>query len=106
MAIHRKQLEERVIEVLQAIHDPEIPVDIYQLGLVYGVEVDDGGRVTVTMTLTSPSCPVAGSLLKEVEARAGCALQVVTASSVELVWEPSWTPDRMTEAAKLVLGLL
>ncbi len=94
-----------VIEALQSVYDPEIPVNIYELGLVYAIEVTDSGFVTVEMTLTSPGCPVAGSLPGEVEVRAS-AVAGVNGVRVELVWDPPWTPARMSEAAKLQLGFM
>ena len=99
-------LKERVIEVLQTCYDPEIPVNSYELGLVYNVEVkEDTGEVNVLMTLTSPACPVAGSLPPEVEAKIR-AVPGVSKVSVEVVWEPPWTPDKMSEAAKLQLNMM
>jgi FeS assembly SUF system protein len=97
------RIREGVIAALQTVFDPEIPVNIHELGLIYGLEVSTGGVVVVEMTLTSPACPVAGSLPGEVEAK---LLQVpgVTAAQVELVWDPPWSMDRMSEAAKLELG--
>lgn len=97
------QLEADVIAALKTCYDPEIPVDIYELGLVYGVKVDDGGAVKVTMTLTSPACPVAGSLPGEVEDKVR-SVPGVSSAQVELVWDPPWDKDMMTEAAKLELG--
>lgn len=100
-----KSLEERVVDVLRTVFDPEIPVNIYELGLVYDVEVDeDAGRVKVSMTLTSPACPVAGTLPGDVEIRIK-QLEDVNEAEVELVWEPPWDKDRLSEAAKLQLGL-
>ena len=98
--------EAQVIEVLRSIYDPEIPVNIYDLGLIYSIEVDatDAIRVHVQMTLTSPNCPVAGTLPPQVEAKIQ-ALEEVAEASVEVVWEPTWTPERMSEAAKLELGM-
>ncbi|MGH9750115.1 MAG: SUF system Fe-S cluster assembly protein [Candidatus Polarisedimenticolia bacterium] len=101
----RPDLREKVIEVLQSCYDPEIPVNIYELGLVYGVEVGDEGKVAVTMTLTSPACPVAGSLPIEVEAKVR-ALEGVTDARVEVVWDPPWTPERMSDLAKLQLNMM
>jgi len=98
-------LRERVIAVLQTCYDPEIPVDIYELGLVYRVEADDEGKVAVEMTLTSPACPVAGTLPPEVEQKVG-RVEGVSSVRVDLVWEPPWNPDKMSDAAKLKLGLL
>ncbi len=98
-------LRDRVIAVLQTCYDPEIPVDIYELGLVYRVEADDEGKVAVEMTLTSPACPVAGTLPPEVEQKVG-RVEGVSSVRVDLVWEPPWNPDKMSDAAKLKLGLL
>lgn len=98
-------LRERVIAVLQTCYDPEIPVDIHELGLVYRVGVEDDGKVEVEMTLTSPACPVAGTLPPEVEQKIG-RVEGVSSVRVDLVWDPPWNPDRMSDAAKLKLGLL
>lgn len=98
-------LRERVVEVLQTCYDPEIPVDIHELGLVYRVGVEDDGKVEVEMTLTSPACPVAGTLPPEVEQKIG-RVEGVSSVRVDLVWDPPWNPDRMSDAAKLKLGLL
>jgi FeS assembly SUF system protein len=98
-------LEPRVIEAISTVFDPEIPVNIYELGLIYDIDIQADGLVDVKMTLTSPACPVAGSLPLDVEARVR-DVDGVRDVTVELVWEPPWTPDRMTEAAKLELGFL
>jgi len=99
-------LKGRVVEVLQSCYDPEIPVNIYELGLVYDVDVDEAsGDVKVRMTLTSPACPVAGSLPPEVEAKIR-AVAGVGKVSVEVVWEPPWTPEKMSDAAKLQLNMM
>ena len=98
-------LKSKVIEVIRTCYDPEIPVDIYELGLVYNVNVDPSGNVVITMTLTSPGCPVAGTLPVEVENKV-MALDDVNEARVDIVWDPPWTPDRMTEAARLTLGML
>jgi len=99
---HEADLRERIIAVLRKIHDPEIPVNIYDLGLIYGIDVRDDGAATVTMTLTAPNCPMADVILGQVETRvrevAGCS-----SVEVELVWEPVWAPEMMSEAAKLEL---
>ena len=97
--------EARIIEALRTIYDPEIPVDIYELGLVYNLQVDPAGNVVVQMTLTAPSCPEAASIPSRVEA-AVRAVPGVSDVRVELVWEPPWSPARMSEAAKLQLGFL
>jgi FeS assembly SUF system protein len=97
-------LRERVIEMLHTVYDPEIPVDIYELGLVYEVDVRDGGAVYIRMTLTSPMCPVAESLPPEVEAKVR-GVAGVTDVDIDLVWEPPWHPKMMSEAARLELGM-
>jgi FeS assembly SUF system protein len=96
-------LEEKVVDVLRTVYDPEIPVNIYELGLVYGIDVDPTGVVAIRMTLTSPGCPVAGSLPPEVEAKVK-AIPGVASCRVDLVWDPPWNPNQMSEAAKLQLG--
>jgi FeS assembly SUF system protein len=98
------EIEAAVVEALKTVYDPEIPVDIYELGLIYDLDVSADGAVRVQMTLTSPACPVAGSLPGEVEAKV-LSVPGVTAATVELVWEPSWDTNLMSEAAKLQLGL-
>ncbi len=105
MAAAGGDLHQQVIETLCTIFDPEIPVNIYELGLVYEVEASADGDVLVTMTLTTPNCPVAGSMPGEVETRIG-AVPGVRHVEVKLVWDPPWTPERMSEAAKLELGML
>lgn len=104
-AINPKTVEAAIVETLQTIYDPEIPVNIYALGLIYGVEVAEDGRAEVRMTLTAPACPVAGAIVEEVAEKTG-RVEGVSTSHVELVWDPPWTPDRMTEAAKLELGMI
>ena len=94
-----------IVVALQSIFDPEIPVNIYELGLIYSVDVAEDGRAEVRMTLTAPACPVAGALVEEVAEKTG-RVEGVSRSHVELVWDPPWTPERMTEAAKLELGLI
>ena len=96
-------LEEEVIETLRTIYDPEIPVDIYELGLIYLVDVAKDGSVHVEMSLTSPGCPVAGTLPPEVE-RKVAAVEGVTSAKVDVVWEPAWSMDKMSEEARLELG--
>ena len=103
--VDREALRERVVEVMQTVYDPEIPVNIYELGMVYAIDVDESANAVITMTLTSPMCPVAGSLPGEVEAKAA-AIPGLISARVDLVWEPAWTPDRMSEAAKLQLGMM
>lgn len=96
---------EGVIAALKDIFDPEIPVNIYDLGLIYGVDVDDNAGVTVTMTLTTPHCPVAESMPAEVELRVS-AVPGVRDAEVNLVWDPPWDPAKMSDEAKLELGML
>jgi FeS assembly SUF system protein len=98
-------LEERVVAALKTVYDPEIPVDIHELGLIYELKVSAEGAVAIKMTLTTPACPVAGSLPGEVERKVR-AVPGVTDAKVELVWDPPWDKDRMSEAAQLQLGLL
>jgi len=97
--------EAKVLEALRTIYDPEIPVNIHELGLIYDMKVDEAGNVNVQMTLTAPSCPEAAAIPGSVEA-AVRAVPGVKDVKVELVWEPPWTPARMSEAAKLQLGFL
>ncbi len=97
-------LRDRVIDALRTVYDPEIPISIYELGLIYKLDVDSRGRVEIDMTLTAPACPVADILPGEVEEKAR-AVPGVTDVKVELVWDPPWTPDRMSDAARLELGM-
>lgn len=99
-----QELQDKVVAVLKSCYDPEIPVNIHELGLIYGVDVTGTGSVNVRMTLTSPACPVAGSLPPEIEAKVK-AIPGVSAAKVEVVWDPIWTPERMSEAARLQLGI-
>ena len=98
-------LEDRIVQALKTVYDPEIPVDIYELGLIYDVAVDADGVAHVKMTLTSPACPVAGSLPLEVEQRVA-GVEGVEGADVEIVWDPTWTPEMMSEAARLQLGFM
>ena len=99
------EIRERVIEQLRTVFDPEIPVNIYELGLIYEVEVDDAGRVGIRMTLTSPMCPAAEQLPPEVETKAR-NVPGVSSVQLDLVWEPPWNPSMMSEAARLDLGMV
>ena len=96
---------EAIIVALKEIYDPEIPVNIYELGLIYGVEVSDDGHAAVQMTLTTPHCPVAESMPAEVELRVGAVPGVGTVD-VNLIWDPPWDPSKMSDEAKLELGML
>jgi len=100
-----QEVQEKVLEVLRNTYDPEIPVNIYELGLVYEAKVEDSGEVYIRMTLTSPACPVAGSLPPEVESRVR-AIPGVTDVRLDLVWDPPWNPSMMSEAARLQLGMM
>tara|TARA_Y100001960_G_scaffold300382_1_gene349407 strand:+ start:72 stop:374 length:303 start_codon:yes stop_codon:yes gene_type:complete len=97
-------IKSKVIEEIKKIYDPEIPVNIYELGLIYKIEVDDKNKVNVDMTLTSPNCPVAESLPKEVKENI-MKVEGVSEVILNLVWEPPWDKDKMSEAAKLELNL-
>jgi FeS assembly SUF system protein len=98
-------IEAEVIEALRTCFDPEIPINIYELGLIYEVKVEPSGAVGIRMTLTSPHCPAAQSLPPEVEAKVK-TVSGVTAAKVEVVWDPPWDPSKMSEAATLQLGFM
>lgn len=102
--IEKKLLEGQVIKAIRGIYDPEIPINIWELGLIYEINVDDTAGVKIKMTLTAPACPVAGSMPAEVERRVE-NIPEVRSAEVELVWEPPWTKDRMSELARLTLDL-
>ncbi len=104
-ALSAAATEALIIEVLRTIFDPELPINIYDMGLIYAIDVEPEGRVTIRMTLTTPACPAAESLPPEVESRVR-AVDGVTDVAVELVWDPPWTPARMSEAARLEAGLM
>ena len=97
-------LEEEILSTLKTVYDPEVPVDIYDLGLIYDFGVNAEGKVDVKMTLTSPACPVAGTLPIEVERKIK-AIDGISQCNVDLVWDPPWDPSMMTEAARLKLNL-
>ena len=99
-------IESKVGDVLKTCYDPEIPVDIYQLGLIYDVAVNEVKGVQITMTLTSPACPVAGTLPPEIQQKVIDQIEDVTEANVEVVWDPPWSTDLMSEAAKLQLGMM
>lgn len=98
-----QDLRSRVIDALKTVHDPEIPVNIYELGLIYDLEITPDGQVLVRMTLTAPNCPVAEIMPNQVKQKI-LAVEDVTAATVELVFDPPWDRDRMSDAAKLALG--
>ena len=97
-------LKDEIFAALKKVYDPEMPVNIVELGLIYGIEVDDVGQVAIRMTLTAPNCPVAGSLPAEAE-RAVRSVPGVTGVTLALAFDPPWTKDRMSEAAKLACGI-
>ena len=99
-----EKLKEQIVEAIKTVFDPEIPVNIYELGLIYNIDIKKDKTVDITMTLTSPFCPVAGSLPKEVAARAS-EVEGVTDANVELVFEPPWSLELMSEEAKFKLNL-
>ncbi len=103
-SIEQSIIKAQVIEVLKTCFDPEIPVNIYEMGLIYDVKIDDAGEVVIDMTLTTPHCPAAQSLPTEVATKAR-GVQGVRNVIVNVVWEPPWTPAKMSEAAKLELGI-
>ncbi len=103
--MNSSELEEIIVKVLKTIYDPEIPVDIYELGLIYEVKVGEEGHVDIEMTLTSPNCPVADSMPREVEEKVE-ALDQVETCTVNIVFDPAWDKDMMSEEAKLELGFL
>jgi FeS assembly SUF system protein len=104
ISLSDEDMKTLVVDVLKSCYDPEIPVDIYELGLIYNIDVQPGGVVRVDMTLTAPSCPVAGTLPGEVE-RKLLATPGINDVKVELTWEPPWDKERMSEVAKLALGM-
>lgn len=103
--VDKGYLQQKIISVLETVYDPEIPVNIYELGMIYDVKIDDNAIVNITMTLTSPMCPVAESLPGEVRDKIK-KIEEVNDVNVELVWEPPWNKDMMSDEAKLNLGFL
>lgn len=103
--ITKKDVEELIIQTLKTIYDPEIPVDVYEMGLIYEINVDDDFNVEIVMTLTSPSCPVAESMPEEIRVKVETMWSVKSAV-VNLAWEPPWDKDMMSEEAKLELGFM
>lgn len=98
-------LRDKIEDALRTVYDPEIPVNIMELGLVYEIKIEEGGKVKITMTLTAPACPVAGEIIMEVESKVR-AINGITDVHVHLTFDPPWTKDMMTEEAKLELGFL
>lgn len=101
----KKELEEQIVMVIKTIYDPEIPVDIYELGLIYHINIDDEGNVEIEMTLTSPNCPAAESLPAEVEQKTK-AVDTVKSAKVNIVFEPTWDRHMMSEEAQIELGMI
>lgn len=101
----RDQLVDTIVKEIRQVFDPEIPVNVYDIGLIYDIVIDDENGVDVAMTLTSPMCPVAGTLPPEVEQKVA-GVEGVERAKVEITWDPPWTPDMMSEGAKLELGML
>jgi FeS assembly SUF system protein len=103
--VDKGYLEQKIISVLETVYDPEIPVNIYELGMIYNIDIDDNTNVNIKMTLTSPACPVAESLPGEVRQKIK-SIEDLNDVNVEVVWEPPWNKDMMSDEAKLNLGLL
>ncbi len=101
----RLKLEDKVVDMLRTVYDPEIPVDIYSLGLVYKIDLTDDGNLTVDMTLTAPNCPMADFIMEDVRMKLE-SIEGISSVTVNIVFEPEWTQDMMSEEAKLELGLL
>ncbi len=99
------QLEQRIVEIIKTVYDPEIPVDIYELGLIYRIELHDDGKLEVDMTLTAPNCPAADFLVEDVKLKLN-GLPEITETIVNVVFEPEWDMSRMSDEAKLSLGYL
>ena len=99
------EMEEKIVKMLKTVYDPEIPVNIYDLGLIYGVEVDDNGKVEITMTLTAPACPAADFIVEDVKMKVD-SIPEVKETDIKLVFEPEWHTGLMSEEAKLELGFL
>ena len=99
------QLEEKIVDTLRTVYDPEIPVDIYSLGLIYKIDLDNDGNLTVDMTLTAPNCPAANFLMEDIRIKLE-AIEGIKSVNINLVFEPEWNQDMMTEEAKLELGFL
>ena len=102
--VNKQELEEKIIDVLKTIYDPEIPVNIFELGLIYEIGIDGDENVNIKMTLTSPACPVAESLPPEVEMKVS-EMEDVRSAKVDIVWSPPWDKEMMSDAAKVELGM-
>lgn len=104
-AEERLKIEERIVEILKTVYDPEIPVDVYNLGLIYNIDLADSGNLTVDMTLTAPNCPAADFIVEDVRQKVS-SVEGVTSAEINLVFEPEWNKDMLSEEAKLELGFL
>ena len=98
-------MEEKVVEILRTVYDPEIPVDIYSLGLIYGIDLDDSGDLSIDMTLTAPNCPAADFIIEDARIKLE-SIEGINGVNINLVFEPEWNKDMMSEEAKLELGFL
>lgn len=105
IVVNKKELENNIIAMIKTVFDPEIPVDIFELGLIYEIKIDDENNVEIIMTLTSPSCPAAESLPGEVEQKVG-AMEGVKSAKITITFDPPWTKEMMSEEAQLELGFL
>ncbi len=101
----KRHLEKSIVDALKTVYDPEIPVDIYELGLIYEIKIPDSKDVTILMTLTSPNCPVAESLPQEVKDKVA-GVDGVSSAEIDLLWEPPWDKDMMSEEALVELGMI
>ena len=101
----RLKIEERIVEMLKTVYDPEIPVDIYNLGLIYNIDLHDDGEVVIDMTLTAPNCPAADFIMEDVRQKVD-SIEGVTSSVINIVFEPEWDKDMMSDEAKLDPGFL
>ena len=101
----RFEIEEKIVAMLKTVYDPEIPVNVYDLGLIYKIDVSDGGEVNIDMTLTAPNCPAADFIMEDIQQKVE-SIEGVTAATIQLVFEPEWDKEMMSEEAKLELGFL
>ena len=105
MNMTRFETEEKIVAMLKTVYDPEIPVNVYDLGLIYKIDVSDGGEVNIDMTLTAPNCPAADFIMEDIRQKVE-SIEGVTAATIQLVFEPEWDKEMMSEEAKLELGFL
>ena len=105
MDAENQAIQDKIVEVLKTCYDPEIPVNVYDLGMIYEIKVEPSGQAHIKMTLTSPHCPAVASLPADVQTKVGM-VEGVTKANVDLVWDPPWNPSKMSEAAKLELGMM